>query len=67
MIIPVANAPELTEIPGYITAKLSVRPVRTMQEVLEIALARPLGNKDTPEKAERGRAIPQGLVPAGMA
>jgi ATP-dependent Lon protease len=41
-IIPYANAPELSEIPGYVTAKMSVRPVRTMQEVLEIALARPL-------------------------
>ena len=44
-IIPYANAPEPSEIPGYITAKLSVRPVRTMQEVLEIALARPLSSK----------------------
>jgi ATP-dependent Lon protease len=41
-IIPYANSPELSEIPGYITAKLTVRPVRTMQEVLEIALARSL-------------------------
>jgi len=44
-IIPAANSPELTEIPSYITDKLSVRPVRTMHEVLELALARPLGSK----------------------
>ena len=42
VIIPAANASDLTEIPSYITDKLSVRPVRTMHEVLEIALARPL-------------------------
>jgi ATP-dependent Lon protease len=54
-IIPWANAPELTEIPGYITDKLSVRPVRTMQEVLEIALARPIGK--TPDKGARTRKV----------
>jgi ATP-dependent Lon protease len=42
VIIPAANASDLTEIPSYITDKLSIRPVRTMHEVLEIALARPL-------------------------
>ena len=42
VIIPAANASDLTEIPSYITDKVSVRPVRTMHEVLEIALARPL-------------------------
>jgi len=42
-IIPAANAPELTEIPAHVTSKMTVRPVRTMDEVLEIALARPLG------------------------
>jgi ATP-dependent Lon protease len=54
-IIPFANAPELSEIPGYVTAKLAVRPVRTMQEVLEIALARPLAK--TPEKGARSRKV----------
>ena len=32
------NAPELSEIPPHVTAKLTVKPVRTMDEVLEIAL-----------------------------
>jgi ATP-dependent Lon protease len=45
VIIPFANAPELSDIPAYVTAKLTVRPVRTMEEVLEIALSRPLGKK----------------------
>jgi ATP-dependent Lon protease len=50
VIIPYANAPELSEIPAYITNKLVVRPVRTMEEVLEIALARPLS---APKKEPR--------------
>ena len=37
-IIPAANAPELSEIPPHVTAKLTVKPVRTMEEVLDIAL-----------------------------
>ncbi|HVV49969.1 MAG TPA: endopeptidase La [Polyangia bacterium] len=49
VIIPAANSPELSEIPSYVTDKLSVRPVRTMTEVLEIALARPLSPKPSPE------------------
>ena len=49
-IIPAANAPELTEIPAHVTTKLTVRPVRTMEEVLAIALERPLGGaKAAPE------------------
>ncbi|HEY6475352.1 MAG TPA: endopeptidase La [Polyangia bacterium] len=58
-IIPFANAPELSEIPGYVTSKMAVRPVRTMQEVLEIALARPLAKtpEKTPEKSVRSRKI----------
>ena len=38
-IIPATNAPELSEIPPHVTAKLTVKPVRTMDEVLDIALA----------------------------
>jgi ATP-dependent Lon protease len=54
VIIPYANAPELSEIPSYITSKLVVRPVRTMEEVLEIALARPLGGpKKEPRPASK--------------
>jgi ATP-dependent Lon protease len=37
-IIPAANAPELSEIPPHVTAKITVKPVRTMDEVLDIAL-----------------------------
>ncbi len=59
VIIPWANAPELSEIPAYITSKLTVRPVRTMEEVLEIALSRPLASPKKEvralSKAERAR------------
>jgi ATP-dependent Lon protease len=39
VLIPAANAPELSEIPPHVTAKLTVKPVRTMDEILEVALA----------------------------
>src|SRR5437764_2233584 len=50
VLIPAANAHELTEIPAYVTAKLTIRPVRTMEEGLETALSGPL-NKKAPDKA----------------
>src|SRR5580692_7001141 len=78
VIIPAANASDLTEIPSYITDKLSVRPVRTMHEVLEIALARPLTLPATKKptgtaagagttKAERGRERRKVTPRPGMA
>jgi hypothetical protein len=47
-------------MPSHVMSKLTVRPVRTMDEVLELALARPGDNtapadKPTPEKPSRGR------------
>jgi ATP-dependent Lon protease len=55
-IIPAANAPELSEIPVHVTEKLTVHPVRTMDEVLEIALSRPLtpGKRPPPPEKPRG-------------
>jgi ATP-dependent Lon protease len=50
VIIPIANAPELSELPPHLTSKLTIRPVRTMDEVLDIALTRPLTKKSAPEK-----------------
>ncbi len=79
VIIPAANASELTEIPSYITDKLTVRPVRTMHEVLEIALARPLAPLAASKKAtgtaagagtakgERGRERRKVTPRSGMA
>jgi len=40
VIIPAANAPELSEIPEHVLSKLTIKPVRTMAEVLALALAR---------------------------
>ncbi|HVU51152.1 MAG TPA: S16 family serine protease, partial [Polyangia bacterium] len=45
-IIPAGNAPELSEIPPHVMSKLTVKPVRTVDEALEIALARRLDKKD---------------------
>ena len=78
VIIPAANASDLTEIPSYITDKLAVRPVRTMHEVLEIALARPLSPPATKKatgtaagagttKGERGRERRKVTSRPGMA
>jgi len=41
VIIPHANAPELVEVPENIRAKLKIIPIKTMDEALAIALARP--------------------------
>jgi ATP-dependent Lon protease len=45
-IIPAGNAPELSEIPPHVLEKLTIKPVRTVDEALEIALARRLEKKD---------------------
>ncbi len=58
VIIPAANASDLTEIPAHVTSKLSIRPVRTMHEVLEIALARPLAAPGAPKTAPATAAGP---------
>jgi ATP-dependent Lon protease len=42
VIIPHANAPELSEIPDHVKAKVTIKPVRDMNEVLNLALVRPL-------------------------
>src|SRR5262249_39239583 len=41
-IIPAGNAPELSEIPPHVMSKITVKPVRTVDEALEIALVRRL-------------------------
>ena len=48
VIIPQENEKDLAEIPSTITGKLDIRPVRWIDEVLEIALVRrPAGAKDS--------------------
>jgi ATP-dependent Lon protease len=41
-IIPAGNVPELSELPEHVRARIKVHPVRTVEEALPIALARPL-------------------------
>jgi ATP-dependent Lon protease len=60
-IIPAGNAPELAEIPSHVMSQLTVRPVRTMDEVLELALARGAPNKPAPPK-ERRKSTPRGTA-----
>jgi ATP-dependent Lon protease len=56
-IIPAGNVGELSEIPAHVTNKLVVRPARTMDEVLEFALLRPVvtAQKSAPSAGERKR------------
>jgi ATP-dependent Lon protease len=61
-IIPAGNAPEISEMPPHVMNKLTVRPVRTVDEALEIALVRRPVKKD-PDEPEP----PSGKTPAGKA
>jgi ATP-dependent Lon protease len=62
VIIPFGNAPELSELPEHLRSKLTIRPVRTMAEVLAVALVR------TPRKGSLKEApvslTPQAAPPA---
>jgi ATP-dependent Lon protease len=42
VIIPEENQKDLTEIPKNITSSLTIKPVKWIDEVLDIALERPL-------------------------
>jgi ATP-dependent Lon protease len=53
-IIPAGNAPELSEIPPHVLEKLTIKPVRTVDEALDIALARRLDKKDADEATDMG-------------
>jgi ATP-dependent Lon protease len=68
-LIPAANAPELSEIPPHVTAKLTVKPVRTMEEVLDIALVGSLAAAkkaaSAASAASAAAAAPKSTEPAG--
>jgi ATP-dependent Lon protease len=54
VMIPVDNEKDLTEIPDNIKGKLDIRPVKWIDEVLEIALAsRPTPQLTTPPATEK--------------
>jgi ATP-dependent Lon protease len=60
VIIPEENEKDLAEIPKNVTESLSIRPVRWIDEVLDIALERPL----TPTQAKVEDAAKSTLEPA---
>jgi ATP-dependent Lon protease len=55
-IVPASNISDLAELPEHVRQKIKIEPVRTMNEVLALALTRPLPQtKWTPPTAPRGR------------
>jgi ATP-dependent Lon protease len=57
VIIPAGNAPELSEMPPHVMSKLTVKPVRTVDEALEIALVRRL-DKPNVDDDTTGKVTP---------
>jgi ATP-dependent Lon protease len=64
-IIPAANAPELSEMPPHVMNKLTVKPVRTVDEALEIALVRRLDKKDAEDTTDVHAANKSGSTKVG--
>ncbi len=54
VLIPAANAPELSEMPPHVMSKLTVKPIRTVDEALEIALVRRLDKKEAEDTTDMG-------------
>jgi ATP-dependent Lon protease len=66
VIIPDENEKDLAEIPKNVTESLSIRPVRWIDEVLDIALERPLTpNLAKVENAQNAAKEPVAEEPAG--
>jgi ATP-dependent Lon protease len=65
VIIPDENRKDLADIPENITSSLDIHPVRWIDEVLDIALERPLQpvakeqTETTPATAATSEAVPQ--------
>jgi ATP-dependent Lon protease len=61
VVIPHENEKDLSEIPAEITSKLDIRPVKWIDEVLDLALAEPLRPNiaATPAAATEGKAAPE--------
>ncbi|HEU0278142.1 MAG TPA: endopeptidase La, partial [Rhodanobacteraceae bacterium] len=58
VIIPEENEKDLAEIPKNITAALHIHPVRWIDEVLDLALERPLTPLPTPAVEVQAPAVP---------
>ena len=59
VIIPAANARELDELPAEVRASVAFHPVKTMDEVLELGLRRPIQSavpRNTPARGRNARA-----------
>jgi ATP-dependent Lon protease len=63
-IIPAGNAPELAEMPPHVMNKLTVKPVRSVDEALEIALVRRIAGKDADEDTQTGAKAAVAAQPA---
>jgi ATP-dependent Lon protease len=61
-IVPATNLSELAEVPDHVRQKMKIEPVRTMAEVLALALARPLpkASWSPPDPSPRGRTSEKG-------
>jgi ATP-dependent Lon protease len=63
-IIPIANHADLAELPDHIRQKMRIEAVRTMPEVLSLALIRPLprpsGARSSPTSPGSSRSEPAG-------
>jgi ATP-dependent Lon protease len=62
-IVPAANVSELSEVPEHVRQKIKIEPVRTMNEVLALALARPLPHTKWVPESARGRGPEKGSKP----
>jgi ATP-dependent Lon protease len=68
VLIPEENRKDLAEIPANILAKLDVRPVRWIDQVLEIALqALPVPKAREPVEADAATAATEATAKAGGA
>jgi ATP-dependent Lon protease len=58
-IIPAGNVAELTEVPEHLRARIKIEPVRTMEEVLPLALTRALPKPGSRKEQEAAsKAVP---------
>jgi ATP-dependent Lon protease len=65
-IVPAANVSELAEVPDHVRQKIKIEPVRTMNEVLALALSRQLPNtKWVPEPRPRDKGGPKTVTAVG--
>jgi ATP-dependent Lon protease len=68
VIIPAQNASELTEIPDHVRTKIRIEPVRSMEEVLPLALVRAVPKTPVRKGGAKGaEAVPAAAGAAAAA